>query len=271
MAYKKFFPAQGETERVFLLIRRHWFTYVIFLLLPVLMLIPLIAVIVYWLNDPTAISEEIGNVILVFGSIYLLLIIAILLYGFVDYYLDVYIVTDRRIVDIKQNGFFKREISELHLHQVQDVNAKVNGFFPTLLHFGEVFIQTAGEIDNFIFNAVPHPYRISKKVIDLHEQSLGGRTRFKNASGQTGLNVEGEPSPKSISDSSGQVKNFMRSTGLRETISSDEEGEDYLAEHQTEILKNIDKDKGMQRSQLGNGESSDEGILHEGEEKIISK
>lgn len=72
-------------------------------------------------------------------------------YGFIDYYLDVYIITNERIVNIEQNGFFKREISELHLHQIQDVSAKVNGFLPTIMHYGDVFIQTAAERENFVF------------------------------------------------------------------------------------------------------------------------
>ena len=125
-----------------------------------------------WIGGLVEINLMTGNILILGGSVYLLSLLALLLYGFVDYYLDVYIVTDRRIVDIRQNGFFKREISELYLREVQDVNAKVIGFFPTVLHFGEVVIQTAGEIDNFLFNSVPHPYQISKTIMDLHESII---------------------------------------------------------------------------------------------------
>lgn len=100
------------------------------------------------------------------------MILALLMYGFVDFYLDVYIITDRRIVDIAQNGLFKREIAELNLRQIQDVNATVNGFASTLLHFGDVQIQTAAEMPNFIFRSIPHPYEVSKKILDLHEAYL---------------------------------------------------------------------------------------------------
>lgn len=169
MAYKKLFPAQEDTEKIFLLIRRHWFTYSIFWILTFLMILPIIVVVIIWVGGLLEITPLVGNFIILGGSIYSLGILALLLYGFVDYYLDIYVVTDRRIVDIRQNGFFRREISELYLREVQDVNAKVLGFFPTVLHFGEVIIQTAGEIDNFIFHGVPHPYQISKIIVDLHE------------------------------------------------------------------------------------------------------
>ena len=98
--------------------------------------------------------------------------LGLMLYGFVNYYLDVYIVTNKRIVDIKQNGFFRREIAELHLHQVQDVEARVEGFFKTLMHFGTIYIQTAGERENFVFEDVPHPYTLAKQIVELHEAQI---------------------------------------------------------------------------------------------------
>jgi len=180
----KLFPSQKENERVFLLLRRHWFTYLIFWLLAFMLIVPVIVFLIWWPLNPDSIDAGWTVVITVLISCYFLAVLGLLLYGFIDYYLDVYIVTDSRIVDIKQNGLFKREISELHLHQVQDVNAKVNGLFPTLFHYGEVFVQTAGEADNFIFHSVPHPYRISKEIIDLHEKHLHKRT--KKTSPETG-------------------------------------------------------------------------------------
>lgn len=169
----KYFPGQTPSERVFLVLRRSVFTYVVFLAFAVLMLMPLVVLMVYYSWYPDFFStDNISAGITLAVSAYLLFILGLLLRGFVDYYLDVYIITDERIVDIKQIGFFKREISELHLREVQDVSARVNGFFPTVFHFGDVVIQTAGERENFVFNAVPHPYQVAKKIADLHEAQI---------------------------------------------------------------------------------------------------
>lgn len=169
---KKLFPAQENSEKVINIIRKHWFAYVIFWLLSTFMIIPLIVAIIYWFNYQATLNEIWGNLLILFGSAYCLFIMGLLIYGFTDFYLDVYIITDRRIVDITQNGFFKRTISELNLRQIQDVNAEVNGLMSTLLHFGNVHIQTAGEQPNFIFESIPHPYQTSKKILDLHEAYL---------------------------------------------------------------------------------------------------
>lgn len=168
----KYFPSQGSSEKVFLLIRRHWIIFFVIFAFVIILLIPVIILIVYWLANPDTFAGALGNFIVVFAGMYTLAVLGLLLYGFVNYYLDVYIVTNKRIVDIKQNGFFRREIAELHLHQVQDVEAKVEGFFQTLIHFGDIYIQTAGERENFIFEDVPHPYTLAKEIVELHEAQI---------------------------------------------------------------------------------------------------
>ena len=134
-----------------------------------MLMIPLVIAVVYVLINIITISQGLMNVFVLIGSIYLLGLAALMIYGFVDFYLDVYVITDKRIVSITQNGFFKRSISELDIRQIQDVNADVQGFFPTLLHYGNVRIQTAAELPNFIFESIPHPYETSKKIVDLHQ------------------------------------------------------------------------------------------------------
>ncbi len=169
----RYFPGQAPSERIFLVLRRDVITYISFLVIAMIMMIPLAILVALYIHSPDTFSSELVNSLLTLGgSAYLLFIIGLLLYGFVDYYLDVYIITDERIVDIRQIGFFRREIAELHLREVQDVSAKVEGFFPTMFHYGDVHIQTAGERENFVFYSVPHPYRVSKKIADLHESQI---------------------------------------------------------------------------------------------------
>lgn len=166
---KRLFPAQEKSEKVLDIIRKHWFVYFIFWLIVLLMSIPVVFVIVFWISSPERFTPFWINILILFGPIYSLFILGLLIYGFTDFYLDIYVVTDRRVVDISQNGFFRRTISELNVTEIQDVNAEVNGFMATLLHFGNVHIQTASEKPNFVFELIPHPYEVSKKILDLHQ------------------------------------------------------------------------------------------------------
>lgn len=167
---RRLFPTQEPTEEVRLLLRKHWFRYLPAVIIAVMMLIPLIILIYYYYSLYHEIDPLYGAIMIIGGTSYALFIMALMLFMFVDYYLDINIVTDRRIVDIRQDGFFHRTISELSLDEVQDVSAAVNGPFATAMHYGDVLIQTAGTLPNFTFFSVPHPYQVSKEIMDLHDQ-----------------------------------------------------------------------------------------------------
>jgi len=174
------FPTQKENEKILLLLRRHWLValfivlrYAFFLAAPVVVY----AIYATWLpNSLTNITTgEISKTITIMSvSLYYLFVWVFFFHAWIDYYLDVWIITDIRIVNIEQKGLFSRSISELKLFRVQDVTAEVHGLLPTLFHYGEVTIQTAGNIQFFTFKQVPHPYETQQKISDLvvHDRKI---------------------------------------------------------------------------------------------------
>ncbi len=90
--------------------------------------------------------------------------------SFIDYWLDVFILTDKRILDIDQEGLFKRTVSELRLYRVQDVTAVVTGVMHTFLDYGSIHVQTAGEEERFQFDDIPHPNNVAKMILEWSEE-----------------------------------------------------------------------------------------------------
>jgi len=86
------------------------------------------------------------------------------------YYLNIQIITNQRVVDITQHSLVHHMISELHLSRIEDVTAEVSGVLGTFLDYGDVFVQTAGETERFVFHNVANPQRIEKIILDLYEQ-----------------------------------------------------------------------------------------------------
>ncbi len=213
----KLFPGQNDDEKIISIIRRHWFTYVIFVLTGFIMVIPLIFLIIYWIFNPGIFSVLTGNIIILAISAYLLFIAAVLIIGIVDYYLDIYIVTSERVVIINQEGLFHRQISELHIHQVQDVSAQVEGFFQTIFHFGNVIIQTAAENENFIFNSIPHPYRIAQEISQLHDKYIDEHSNARD-------DIMTAPSVFDKTVPSGKIKNdespLIKKSEIKHTVVS---------------------------------------------------
>lgn len=109
--------------------------------------------------------------IIILASAYYLFIWLFFFFSFIDYYLDIWLITNERIIDVQQQGFFSRIISEQRLYRVQDVTSEVHGTAPTIFRYGEVYIQTAGTKQRFLFHQVPHPERVRDIIIKLAEKN----------------------------------------------------------------------------------------------------
>lgn len=95
-----------------------------------------------------------------------------------DHYLDLWAITNRRIVAIEQTGFFNRFLSSFRLERLQDMNISVVGIIPTLLNFGRIEAQTAGgSNEEFATNNMPDPRGLKALIIraaDERQRAVGG-------------------------------------------------------------------------------------------------
>ncbi len=159
-------------ERIEYTLRRHMLTFVPTLLFfIVLLLIPAVlgpVLVSIFPTLSTAPAHYASMVILT--TVYYLSTLLFFYTHFVDYYLDLWIVTNDRIIDIEQQGIFSRTITELDLHQVQDVTTEIHGVFPTLFHFGDVKVKTASMNLDIIFRSISRPDRIRSEILRLADE-----------------------------------------------------------------------------------------------------
>ncbi len=168
----KHLPNARPGEKVHLFLRRHWTTPLeIIVLTFFLYAVPAIGVWYFYeqWSDWTA-RPFLGPIVVLFACSYTLLTWLFAFLQFTDYYLDVWIVTNERIINIEQKGLFTRVASELHLSAVEDTTSEVKGMFHTFLDYGQVHVQTAGERTRFIFKNIPHPEQVKEAIVKLvHE------------------------------------------------------------------------------------------------------
>lgn len=156
------------TERIKFMLRRHAITFVPKVLLALVLLLAPLVIGALFEAGPLA-DPFWGPVLILLWSGYTLLILTFFHALFVDYYLDLWVVTNDRILDIHQSGLFKRTVAELDLKQVQDVTSKTIGVFGTFFNYGDVSIQTAGAKEKFSFQNIPQPHRIRGEILKLAE------------------------------------------------------------------------------------------------------
>lgn len=94
------------------------------------------------------------------------LLIGLLLfsYHFIMWYFTVYIVTDQRLRQVTQHGFFGKDVVELQLSKIQNISYNIPGFSGEMLGFGTIVIQTV--VGDLVINKVDHPENIYNKLQD---------------------------------------------------------------------------------------------------------
>ncbi len=160
-----------------MMVHKHWFlmarTVTVFIILVALP--PVVLALLPWATS--GLDEKLIEIIVNFAlTLYLLVLLGFLFLSWMDYYLDMWIVTDRRLIDIEQHGLFNREIGEIPMYRIQDITIEVKGLIETLLKFGTIRIQTAGERE-FLIRNVPHLYEIKDAILKQIDRNHYGRAQ----------------------------------------------------------------------------------------------
>ncbi len=86
----------------------------------------------------------------------------------------VLVITDHRVIDIEQRGFFDRIVTEAIYAQVDEVAYRIKGFFPTIFRFGTIRVQLHGSGADIEFRRVRRPARLHDLLNDLVSLAHGG-------------------------------------------------------------------------------------------------
>ena len=81
------------------------------------------------------------------------------------YFLNAWVLTNQRIVTIKQRRYFYREVSSLFLSRVQDVTTNVRGVVSSLLGIGDIKVQSAAEDVEFVMRNIPRPEQMRDLIL----------------------------------------------------------------------------------------------------------
>lgn len=158
-------------EHVEMLIRKH----PIFLLWDVILFailaaVPIGVVMVIQTVSPDLLVGPISMpIVAVLGSIYYLAIWLFFFSMVIDYYLDIWVVTNDRLIAVQQQGLFARTISEMDLWLVQDVTSEVKGISATIFGYGILSLETAGKEERFRFGNAADPSHVRQKILALAE------------------------------------------------------------------------------------------------------
>lgn len=159
---KNSFEGQLPDEKIVFLTRKHWFT--IFVPLFFAFILVFLPFAFYFSINSSELYNSASSIYWFFVSVYFLVLWNLVFYSIMIYLLNTLIITDKRIIENKQQGLFKHTVNELEIEKIQDISVKVFGPVAEFLGFGNIEVQSAGAKAKFYFNRMPRPEEI-KKII----------------------------------------------------------------------------------------------------------
>lgn len=158
-------------EKIVTVIRKHWYVFVsqaviliIGVVLPFLVykFIPLFGI---DLSGPNFL------LFIFFASLWLLGCWVVFFIAWTNNYLDMLILTNKRVVDVEQVSLFYRTVSSFGHEKIQDITIEIDGLLATTMNFGNIHIQTAGEARELRLNSVGNPEAVRKIISDTISQN----------------------------------------------------------------------------------------------------
>jgi hypothetical protein len=79
----------------------------------------------------------------------------------------VFLVTDMRVVDHEQKGFFHRVLTQANYDQIDEVSVQIKGIAPTVFRYGTLSLKLTGASADIEVSHVGRPDRLANLLNDL--------------------------------------------------------------------------------------------------------
>lgn len=170
------FINKDAEENVILILRKHPITNLKWMVISFFMLVmpPFVSVLPIFDGLPGKYF-----ILLILG--WYMISLAYIFENFLNWYFSVSIVTDERVFDVDFYNLIYRKITDAEIEEIQEVTVQIGGGLRTMFNYGDVIIQTASEIPEIVYEAVPTPDRVAKVLRELQVEEeverIEGRVR----------------------------------------------------------------------------------------------
>lgn len=84
------------------------------------------------------------------------------------------ILTNQKIVIIRYNSLFSREVSQLNIVETEDINVSQPTLIDRIVKTGTITIETAGEQDNYVLSWTKDPFEFARLAVQVREAAGAG-------------------------------------------------------------------------------------------------
>ncbi len=99
-----------------------------------------------------------------------------LLYHFLDWYFDVWLLTNAGVIDIERDGFFTLTSTRVDYHMIEGMSYSIRGFWATVFNYGEITLDKLGAKTSVVLQDAANPKRLERLVMKYQERFVAARS-----------------------------------------------------------------------------------------------
>lgn len=162
------FATQNDGEQILIFLRKHWLTNIGWVLnTAIYAVIPWILVAILEFFNFSVYKFLGFKLVTIILMVYYAVLFGSMFRRLVEWYFNIYIVTDQRILQFDFKNFGSQKINELALDNVENVEQEVDGLAASFFGFGNVNVFSEAAHSEITFIQVPDPTFVRDKVSDL--------------------------------------------------------------------------------------------------------
>jgi uncharacterized membrane protein YdbT with pleckstrin-like domain len=89
--------------------------------------------------------------------------------GLFEWTRNILVITNQRVIDVNQRGFFSRSVAEATYDKIQDVQSTVSGLWQTMFQYGSIVLKTAGAGTTLDIHGIRHPQEVQRIITDAQQ------------------------------------------------------------------------------------------------------
>ena len=171
------FKGQQKNEIVYCFSRKHWI-----LLVPHFIgLLTIIGLIIGYFSMAPVLSgiKQFLSAEIYHAIIFILLcMVTFFLHSFFirvfNYYLQIFIITNFRIVELGHTLYFTRDSDSIHIDDIQEIEVHQNGIVRTIFNYGDLVMTLSSGYATNTVHYVPNPHYYFRKITKTQRQDIYG-------------------------------------------------------------------------------------------------
>ena len=172
-AYPQFLEDRIElepNERVVEVFKQHWYVFrdpfLIGFFTPFMLIFLSFFLSSYLFADVPTVVSFIAKGLLYISPLFFIIGFSLFLYRLYLWYKTSYVVTDNRLIIVKQKNLFSLEVKQMELDRIQDVTYQIEGIQASLYGYGDISVQSASKETRLILERVGSPHEAQKVIVE---------------------------------------------------------------------------------------------------------